>query len=333
MDQSIPNTMRAIFQEKAGGPLTIKEIAVPDPKSGEVLIKMFASPVNPSDLSFLQGTYAIQRPYPVVPGIEGSGIVVAHGKGIFPKLRQGKRVMCSSSPDNHGTWAEYMVTSAMKCVPVQDNITDEEAATLIVNPMTALALIDIAKKGKYKAIVNNAAAGALGQMMINLAQKENIKLINIVRRKEQVDFLKKMGCKYTLDSSDTDFDQQFKELALKLNATLVLDAVGGKHAEILIKNAPHASKLITYAKLSEETMCFDTRILVQQEKEIHGFYLANWNKNQSILKVLGNTKKVQKLVKNELKTNIQATFPFEQANEALDLYKNNMSAGKVLFKM
>src|SRR5680860_1283921 len=146
MTQDIPKTMQAVILSEGGATPKTATIDVPEPGKGEVLIRMFASPINPSDLAFLKGGYGIQKTYPTVPGFEGSGTVVAAGKGILPKLWMGKKVACAASPKYNGCWAEYMVTSADSCVPLSKNVSLEQAAMMFVNPMTALAFFDIYKK-------------------------------------------------------------------------------------------------------------------------------------------------------------------------------------------
>ena len=321
--------MKAALQHEASGELFIEEVEVPIPGPGEVLVQMEYTPINPSDLSFLQGTYAEKPSYPVIPGIEGSGTVVAIGSGILPKLRMGKRVSCTSTKGNGGTWAEYMLTSAMHVIPI-GKLDFEQAAMLIVNPLTALSFIDIAKANKHKAIVNNAAAGALGKMINRLAQNSGLPCINIVRNSQQVEILKSEGANYILNNTDTDFSSNFQEISNKLSATLVLDPIGGPQAGELLKLAPKESILMLYANLSESQISIDSRILVQEDKQIQGFYLANYNSKKNLLKALADTKRVQKLIGNELKTNIQKKFPIENINEALELYKKQMSIGKVL---
>jgi NADPH2:quinone reductase len=327
---NLPSKIKVARQKEVGGKLFIEEVPMPKPAKGEVLIKVAASPINPSDLSFLNGTYLTQKEYPVVPGLEGSGLVVEAGEGFFPKLRKGKRVMFTASDEHDGAWAEYVVTSAMKCIPVSNHVSFEQAATLIVNPLTALALINIAKAGEHKALVNNAAASALGKMILRLANKENIEVINIVRKKEQADLLETLGAKHVLNSEDADFKTRLKEISHQLHANLFLDAVGGEHTPILLEASPKGSKLISYAKLSEEDFCLDPRILIKEEKTMEGFQLANWTAKRKIWQVLGDIKKVKKMVKDIFQTEIQDTFPLDEINEAIETYKSNMTKGKVL---
>jgi len=333
MKYTIPNTMKALLQQEAGGKLMLKEVPVPQPQKGEVLVKMSHSPINPSDLSFLQGTYISKPNYPVIPGLEGSGTVVASGAGVLSQLRLGKRVTCSSTEGHGGTWAEYMVTSAMRVIPVSKEITMKEASMLIVNPMTALAFLSIAKTYKQKAIVNNAASSALGKMLIKLCQRENLALISVVRNEKHVQRLKELGAKYVLNSTNADFEQKLKQLMHDLDARLIFDAVAGLETERLLRAAPEGAKLILYANLSEQKVNIDSRVLVQSGKSIEGFYLGGWAAQRNLFQTLRAAKQAQRLIATDLSSNINRTFKLNEANEAVRLYKQAMSQGKVLFEM
>jgi NADPH:quinone reductase-like Zn-dependent oxidoreductase len=333
MKYTIPLSMKAVMQIEAGGELISKEVPVPKPHKGEVLVKMAASPMNPSDLSFLKGTYVQKPNYPVLPGIEGSGLVVASGGGVLANLRKGKRVTCSSSEGNGGAWAEYMVTSAMRVIPIKKEISMEQGAMLIVNPMTALAFINIAKEGKHKAIVNNAAASVLGRMMIRICIKEGIPLISIVRKAEQVAELKNMGAEFVLNSSKPNFENELKELTHQLNATLLLDAVAGDQTSKLIENSPDGSCEMVYSNMSGEAFSIEPRTLIQGNKSIQNFYLGNWAKTRSLLQTLKAAGQAQSLSGNELGSRIQKKFSIENANDALAFYTENMTGGKVVLEL
>ncbi|MBS0010339.1 MAG: zinc-binding dehydrogenase [Bacteroidales bacterium] len=322
--------MRAIFQQEPGGKLYIKDIKVPEPGPGEVLVKMSFSPVNPSDLSLLKGTYAGRPDYPLIPGIEGSGRVVKSGRGFLAGLRKGKRVACIASAGRGGTWSEYMLTPARHTIPLDKNIGDEQGAMLLVNPLTALAFVETAKRMGQQSIVNNAAAGALGKMLISLCLKNNIKPVNIVARKSQLDQLKNLGAEYVLLSSAPGFDQELKNISEELRAKLFFDAVGGREAETMLRMSPHGSTIISYGKLSEQDIKIDPRILIQQDKQIRGFYLAKHSSAKSILQNLAGVRKIKNLLSNDLKINVVRKYPLEKINEAIEDYRENMSAGKVL---
>eukprot|EP00163_Fabomonas_tropica_P006496 TRINITY_DN16061_c0_g1_i10.p1 TRINITY_DN16061_c0_g1~~TRINITY_DN16061_c0_g1_i10.p1 ORF type:complete len:209 (+),score=51.26 TRINITY_DN16061_c0_g1_i10:115-741(+) len=205
MAGAIPETMRALqLVEYDGGTeasLKVVQMPVPKPAAGQVLVRVHASPINPSDTSFLYGTYGIKKELPVVPGLEGSGVVVLNGGGIMGWRLVGKKVALAADNKMDGLWAEYVVTSAMSCVPLPDNADLDDASMTLVNPLTALAFLDIIRARKAAAVVHTAAASQLGRMFYRLCAKEKIPVVNIVRRQEQVDLLKEMGSQLVLDSS------------------------------------------------------------------------------------------------------------------------------------
>ena len=321
--------MHAIRQHKAGGNLVSESVPVPLPGAGEVLVKMQASPINPSDLALLKGNY-LARKYPFIPGLEGSGVVVSSGGGMLAGARVGKRVACTPDPLGDGTWADYMKTSVMRTVPISRTTSFEEGAMMLVNPMTAMALVQIAKKGKHRAIVNNAAASALGKMLIRLTNRYEIPLINIVRREEQVTELKSMGATHVLNSEEGSFESTLKQHAHELGANLILDAVSGSQTSLLLRAAPRGSTLITYGRLSGDPVLVDPGILIKEEKQITGFQLGNWFQSKSMTFKLRFISHVKKNLSDTLLTHIDRRMPLEKVEEALALYSKNMSAGKIM---
>lgn len=328
----LPDQMAAIRQHEPGGALKIEQVSVPRPGPGEVLVKMDASPVNPSDLALLAGGY-LERSYPFTPGLEGSGTVVETGSGLFPRLRLGKRVACSPNQGGDGTWAGYMITSAMKTAPLPDHISQKQGSMMLVNPMTAMAFIQIAREGKHRAMVNNAAASSLGKMLIRLTESQGISLINIVRREEQVDTLKELGAIHVLNSTSESFASELKQLAEKLEATLILDAVTGSLSSILLDAAPRGSTLVVYARLSGDPILADPGALITEEKEIIGFQLGNWLHTKGILFKLRFINSVKRQLDSELSSTISRTYPLESAEEAIAHYRENMSDGKIVLNI
>lgn len=324
--------MKAVRQHKAGAKLIIESIPVPVPGPGEVLLKMDTSPINPSDLANISGDY-IAASWPFTPGLEGSGIIVKAGSGILPRLRLGKKVACSPHSGEDGTWAEYMKTSVMNTVPLPKGLDMEQGSMMLVNPMTAMAFISLAKKSKHRALVNNAAASSLGKMLIRLALKESLPLINIVRQEQQVEELKNLGAIHVLNSSLPSFPEELSLLADKLGATLFLDAVSGKETARLLTAAPSGSTLVVYARLSGDPLQADPSDLIRLDKTISGFQLGNWLSGKSMpykLKFLGQVKKE---MNGTLSSQVRRSFPMEEVNEAISLYRDHMSAGKVLLRL
>jgi len=330
--KEIPEQMIAIRQDQAGGALRVEKVAIPRPGPGEVLVKMNAAPINPSDLALMAGGY-MERSYPFTPGLEGSGVVVEAGKGFFPRLRLGKRVACSPLNGGDGTWAEYMLTDAMKVLPLSSDISQEQGAMMVVNPMTAMAFMEIAREDKHRAIINNAAASSLGKMLIRLSLSQGIPLINIVRKQEQLESLKQMGAIHFLNSSSESFAKELKVLAEDLGATLVLDAVTGSQSSIMLDAAPCGSTLLVYARLSGAAIQADPGTIMKGEKKIAGFLLGNWLKTKGLLYKLGFVSKVRKALNGDLASHINRSYPLEQVEEAIAHYRGHMSEGKILLKI
>jgi len=326
--------MQAVTLDAYGGSVSVKQYPVPKPGPGHVLVRMAASPINPSDLAFLRGTYRHRKPLPAIPGIEGSGTVVAVGSGFYPRVLLGRRVACSSLPGaGGGTWAEYMATSTRLCVPLRKHITLEQGAMMLVNPLTALAFLEIARRGKHSAVVNTAAASALGRMMVRLGLQHRIPIVSVVRRKDHVDLIHALGGTHALDSSQPDFLVQLRTLTHRLNATLLLDAVTGSLTNQLLEAAPAGSTVVVYGSLSGEACRIDPRALINGDKRVAGFYLADWLARKNPLQILQITRQVQRLLGTGLQTVVQRRLPLATAQQAIDLYQDASSAGKVLLVM
>jgi NADPH:quinone reductase-like Zn-dependent oxidoreductase len=328
MSDTIPKEMRAVCL-KADGGLQVKTVPVPVPGAGQVLVKISAAPVNPSDMARIKHLPETEKSS-FIAGIEGSGVVVASGKGLIPSLWKGKRVACSSAYSYSGTWAEYMVTPAMSCIPLPDEISDEQGSMLLVNPLTAVAFIEIAKKNGHEAIINTAAASALGRMLEYLSEKAGLPLIQIVRNEEQAKKLIKAGAKYVLNSNAPDFESTLKQRAGDLNATLALDAIGGEMTRILLDAVPFGGNVVVYGNLSGENPQSNHRALVGDNKSISGFYLVNWLKEQGILTTLNSIYKARKLIRNHVTITVREKKPLEEAEQAITQYLESMTSGKIL---
>lgn len=332
----IPDTMQAaVLHAYDGAPdsLRIETRPVPKPERGQVLVKMRAAPINPSDLMFLKGLYGVQKPLPVVPGWEGMGRVVATGDDWLSRQLLGKRVACAAPNQRDGTWAEYMLTSATRCVPLLDSVSDEQGATLIVNPLTAWALMDIVRRDNKRAFVQTAAASAVGRMLVRLSQRFGVEGVHIVRREEQAELLRSMGARHVLNSETPDFDKQLREICHTLDARIALEAVSGMLAARVLKAMPAGSRLILYGALSESPLMADPRDLIFERKQIEGFWLADWLSERTVWGQLRLGRQVQRALGDLLHTEIAERYPLSAVHRALADYQASMTAGKRLIVM
>ena len=250
---AIPETMRRLVSEaKNNGTLEVRleEVPTPKPGPGEVLIKVEATPINPSDLAVLlgitdpsQASVSGSADLPVVSlpipdfampmmqgrmnqvielGNEGSGTVVAAGSDEGAGL-VGKRVAAAGG----SMYAEYISVPMPMVMPLMDGTSARDGASAFVNPMTALSMTKVMKRDGSPALVHTAAASNLGQMLQRICKADGIPLINVVRKPEQQAILKDLGAEYTLNSTDSDFVMQMAAAAEATGATVGFDAVGG----------------------------------------------------------------------------------------------------------
>lgn len=328
----VPDEMTAVVLESYSGAeaLRVEQRPVPKPGNNEVLVKIAASPINPADLAFLEGLYGIKKPTPVVPGLEGSGTVIDVGGGLMGRYLRGKRVACVSPDTGDGVWAEYMVTTAEYALPLDDSVGLEQGAMTVINPLTALAFMEIAKKGGHKAIVLTAAASALGQMINRLGQREGIQVINVVRRDTQVELLQQQGASIVLNENDADFERRLHDACHRRESRLAFDAVAGALTDQLLEAMPPRSKVTVFGGLSDESAQANPGQLIFQDKSVDGFWVSTWLENKNFLQLLMLWRRGQKLQSAELRSKIRAQYPLQEAKKAIEAYRRRMTGGKVL---
>ena len=230
--------------------LSIVTSDVPAPSDDEVLIKVEASPINPSDLGLLisfaadldsissQGsgddTVTSMRIHPglmqsmkpridksMKVGNEGGGVIVDAGKNA--KNLIGKTVGVAGG----AMYSQYRCLPAMSCLVMNEGTTSAEAASSFVNPLTALGFTETMKLENHSALVHTAAASNLGQMLVKICLADDIPLVNIVRKEEHVELLKNLGAKYICNTSDENFMKNLIDCLVETGATLGFDATGG----------------------------------------------------------------------------------------------------------
>lgn len=313
--------------------MNVEEKPIPEPAAGQVQIKMEAAPCNPSDIAFLRGGYNIKKSLPCIPGFEGCGIITKVGEGIDQKF-EGKRVSCFVQDDELGTWSEYVVAKITDCFFIKENMPVEQAACFAVNPFTAYGLYELAQEEDCKAIIQNAAGGQVGKFIRIFAKNNKLKVINIVRKAEQIEQLKAEGEKYVLDTGAENFTTDLKTLAHELHATMAYDAVGGEMIAQLINAMPKDSEVIVYGGLSgAEISGIDPMEIIFDGKLLSGFNLMDWMDSLEEGEIEEVSDYLQDLfIDGTLKTGIQASYALEDVVSGIRSYIGNMSGGKVLIK-
>jgi NADPH:quinone reductase-like Zn-dependent oxidoreductase len=238
---------------KKSGELEISLASVPNPElaENEVLVRVEASPINPSDLGLLIGAADMttakvsgSKDMPVVSakvpdaamkgmagrldesmpvGNEGAGVVVRTGASDAAKALMGKTVAMIGG----AMYAQYRTMRAKDCLVLPAGTTPAEGASCFVNPLTALGMTETMRREGHKALVHTAAASNLGQMLNKICLKDGIGLVNIVRSREQADILRKIGAKHVVDSTAPTFMDDLTDALVETGATLAFDAIGG----------------------------------------------------------------------------------------------------------
>lgn len=328
--------MKAVLFDRHGPPaevLSVRETPNPTPGSGEVLVRMAASPVNPSDLQYVAGNYGMApTAFPATPGFEGVGVVEATGGGLLGMLRKGKRVALANP--RTGAWGEYAVVSARQVFPMPSDIPDEQAAGLFINPVTALAIVrDVLRVPAGAWLLQSAAGSAVGKMVIALSKQAGFKTVNVVRRKEQADELKQLGADAVIVESDGPIPEQVAK-ATGGGVGFAMDPVGGATGTGVVKSLGNGGRAVLYGSLSGEPISVDPRFMITGSKSVQGFWLSNWVKTQGVLKMLGRIGEVRGLIRSGvLKTEIAATYKLEQVKDAVQHAAKGGKGGKVLLKM
>ncbi|MBR1127880.1 zinc-binding dehydrogenase [Bradyrhizobium iriomotense] len=238
---------------KASGELEISlvDVPTPEPADDEVVVRVEATPINPSDLGLLVGAADMStakasgtKQAPVITatvpqgamramgarldqslpvGNEGAGVVIKTGSSDAAKALMGKTVAMIGG----AMYAQYRTLKARDCQPLPEGTTAAEGASWFVNPLTALGMTETMRREGHKALVHTAAASNLGQMLNKICIADGIPLVNIVRSKEQAEILKKIGAKYVVDSSVPSFLDDLTAALVETGATIAFDAIGG----------------------------------------------------------------------------------------------------------
>ena len=250
MSDNSSKEIRSMVTNDGNIEISIAKVEMPIPGDDEVLIEVHAAPINPSDLGLLLSfaadlstinvsgsgdeTVTSMKIHPALMGAmkpridesmpvgnEGSGIVIDAGANAKELI--GKTVGLAGG----SMYSQYRCVPAANCLVMEEGTSPAEAASSFVNPLTALAFIETMKMENHTAIVHTAAASNLGQMLVKICKNDDIPLVNIVRKQEQVDILKDIGAELVCNTSDSNFMESLVSALVTTGATLGFDATGG----------------------------------------------------------------------------------------------------------
>lgn len=340
---TVPSTMQALERlavafdlEAPGAVLGLCQRPIPELKPGHVLVKMEASPANPSDLMALAGLYATSPAPGQIPGFEGCGRVVAENAGLLGKYLNGKRVSCAKQGGD-GLWADYAAVPANLCIPVPDAFDAAQAASFIVNPFTAHALVSRAMSERASCIIQSAGASQVGRGVTALGSKSDIAIISIVRKRQQVAELEALGCKVVLVAGENDFEAQLSSACKQHKPKLFFDAVAGSQTADVMAALPNGSTSMIYGQLDLDHRIggeFATEALIFRRQRIEGFWLTHHLESRNLVQKLRAVGEVKKLVGDKVfDTTVASRSGLAAFPAAVSAYAKAMSNGKALLTL
>jgi NADPH:quinone reductase-like Zn-dependent oxidoreductase len=243
--------LQSMVTSKGELKLMLASVPVPDPKEDEILVRVEATPINPSDLGLLTGpadpasfkagggndspeitgvvperfltALAARLDKPMAVGNEGAGTVVKAGAAPEAQALLGRKVAILGGL----MYSQYRCVKARDALPLPADASAADGASCFVNPLTALGMTETMRREGHTAIVHAAAASNLGQMLCKICLKDGIPLVNIVRSKEQADILRGIGATYIVDMTSPTFQDDLTRAVSETNATIAFDPIGG----------------------------------------------------------------------------------------------------------
>lgn len=324
-------TVHAARYHGTGNPaevVRLDEVALPAPGPGEARVRMTWAPVNPADLNMLEGRYGEARPLPDVPGNEGCGQVIGVGDGVDESW-VGRRVLVDSM-----AWREEGNWPVQSLVAVPSGLDARQACVLRVNPPTAWCLLhQFADLRPGEWIAQNAATSAVGRAVIEIAESEGLKTVNVVRRPEAADELRALGADAVVVDGP-DMAREADAILAGPKPRLGLNAVGGASATRLAGLLAEGAKLVTYGAMSREALKIPNAFLIFRDLDFRGFWLTRWLRAAPQPERDAVFVAVFRLAaRGCFAPRVAAEFPLERVKEAVAEAAAGTVRGKVLLRL
>ncbi|ELU05261.1 hypothetical protein CAPTEDRAFT_127074 [Capitella teleta] len=280
----------AVMYSEEGDPrrvLRLTSTPVPDPGHGEVLVRMLASPINPSDINMIQGVYPQRPPFlPAVAGNEGVGEVVETGPGV-EYLKTGDWVV----PDKFcwGTWRTLVIGREVSLIRVPRDVPLADLAILSVTTGTAYRMLkDFEHLEPGDVVLQNGANSAVGKALIQLASHFGLQTVNVVRDRPDMDALvselKRLGATHVIPDTGLR-SQETKDLMKSLPAPrLACNCVGGKQTVDLVRYLAEEGSVVTYGAMSKQPLFIPAGMFIFKDYRMRGIWVTKWYSDNPLVK-------------------------------------------------
>ena len=293
------------------------DIPVPAPREGEeVVLRMVRSPIHNHDLATIRGIYGVRPKLPAVGGTECLGRI------------GDKRYACLT----RGAWAGEIVAAQASLVPIPDAIDDDRACQLLAMPLSTVVLFDDLRTQPGMWIAQNAANGAVGKLLMLLAQKAGVNIVNFVRSEDAAKELKKYGAEFVVITERDDWEKKALELTGGAGFARIVDSVAGAQTLELQKMLAQFGELIVFGALSGAAMKLAPGLMIAKEAIVRGFWMNAWMPRASAEQREGVLRRVFALaLAGELPLPVAGVYPLRDAAQALRAAETPGRTGKVLF--
>ncbi len=312
--------MLALRYECFGEPVAVVELAdvpAPDPGSGEVRLRMLRSPIHNHDLATIRGVYGYKPTLPAIGGTELVGEV------------DGRRLAVAVP---NSAWAEYVVVPESMGVPVPDAIPDDHAAQLLAMPLSAVALFEELRTQPGMWIGQNAAGGAVGRIVTQLAQAHDVNIVSLVRSESTAQSLRERGARHVVVTGDDGkWQEEIRELTGGKGLARIVDSVAGPQTLALQRVLAQFGEIIIFGGLSGAPIKLEAGLMISLECTVRGFWMSTWMQRASHEQRTRTMQQVFDMaMRGALPLSVEKVYPLSDWKTALAAAEKPGRRGKVL---
>lgn len=324
--------MRAVVHHQFGDPaevLAVEDVPTPEPGPGEVRVRTLLASIHNHDLWTIRGTYGFKPELPARAGSEAVGVIDAVGPGV-EGFEVGQRVTAGGV---FGVWAEAFVAKAAALVPVADSIPDEAAAQLVAMPFSAISLLASLDLAEGDWLVQNAANGAVGRMVAQLAVARGVNVIGLVRRSAGVEELAGIGIGNIVATDSPDWADRVRELTGGAPIRAGVDSVGGAATGQVMSLLAEGGTLVVFGAMESPTMEISSGDVIFKQARVVGF----WGSKVSVAMPADQRRALfgelfERLHQGALTLPVEATYSFDEVRAAAAANSEPGRSGKILLR-
>ena len=323
--------MRAAIYEAFGDPsqvLHVGERPVPDPRPGQVRVKMVRSAIHNHDLWTIRGSYGTRPSLPAIGGSEASGVVDALGEGVTT-VKVGQRVTGFATA---GAWAEHFLSAGAGLVPLPDAISDDLGCQLVAMPLSAMTLLEHYRVEKGEWLVQNAANGAVGKTLAIIAKARGVQVLHLVRSAAARKELEDAGITDAIVATEDDgWRDRARGFVGDGKVRFGIDSIGGRASSDLASLLSPGATLVAFGSMSGEPMVIDSGTLIFRGLKAEGFWLSTHQADRAeTVRRIGEL--VQLVASGALPLPVASVHDLDRAAEAAAASVSVGRQGKVLIR-